>query len=188
VRVEPGPTVVTERLILRRWRPEDRQPFAEMNSDPAVMEFFPNSLSRGQSDDLARRADELFDRYGYGLFAVEIQGGESFVGFVGLSPFSADDPSPLPFAPGVEVGWRLAHGAWGKGYAPEAARACLELGFGAGLEEIVSFTSVLNERSQSVMRKIGMHRDPGEDFDHPRVAPSDPLRPHVLYRLRRPTS
>ena len=87
----------------------------------------------------------------------------------------------------MEVGWRLAHGAWGRGYAPEAAAACLEFGFThAGLEEIVSFTSVLNERSQSVMRKLGMRRDPADDFDHPRIAETDPLRPHVLYRLRRP--
>jgi len=187
VRVEPGPTVVTERLLLRRWRTEDREPFAMMNADPAVMEFFPNLLSKDQSDALAQRADELFDRFGYGLFAVEVQGGEPFVGFVGLSPFTADDPSPLPFAPGVEVGWRLAHGVWGRGYAPEAASACLQLAFTRpGLDEIVSFTSVLNERSQSVMRKIGMHRDTADDFDHPRLADTDPLCPHVLYRVRRP--
>jgi ribosomal-protein-alanine N-acetyltransferase len=187
VGVEPGPSIVTERLVLRRWRTEDRAPFAAMNADLAVMEFFPAPLSTAESDDLARRADALFDRVGYGLFAVEVLDGEPFIGFVGLSPFASADPSPLPFAPGVEVGWRLAHGAWGRGYAPEAAAACLEFGFThAGLEEIVSFTSVLNERSQSVMRKLGMRRDPADDFDHPRIAETDPLRPHVLYRLRRP--
>jgi ribosomal-protein-alanine N-acetyltransferase len=185
VRVEPGPILVTERLVLRRWRSDDLEPFAAINADPAVMEYFPNPLTRDQSDAFARRVDGIFDRFGYGLFAVEVRGGQPFVGFVGLSPFAASDPSPLPFAPGVEVGWRLAHGAWGNGYAPEAAAACLELGFDAGLEEIVSFTSVLNERSQSVMRRIGMHRDPADDFDHPRLAESDPLRPHVLYRARR---
>jgi RimJ/RimL family protein N-acetyltransferase len=186
VHVEPGPTIVTERLVLRRWRREDRAPFAEMNADPAVMEFFPKLMSRRESDALADRADALFDRFGYGLFAVEINGGDPFVGFVGLSPFTAAEPSPLPFAPGVEVGWRLARDVWGQGYAPEAAAACLEFAFDAGLDEIVSFTSVLNERSQSVMRKIGMRRDPVDDFGHPRLAESDPLRPHVLYRTRRP--
>jgi RimJ/RimL family protein N-acetyltransferase len=185
VRVEPGPTIVTERLVLRRWRREDREPFAVMNADPAVMEFFPSALSREQSDVLAQRGDELFDRFGYGLFAVEVRDNEPFVGFVGLAPFTTDEPSPLPFAPGVEVGWRLTQGVWGRGYAPEAATACLDLGFNAGLDEIVSFTSVLNERSQSVMRKIGMQRDPAADFDHPRIADGDRLRPHVLYRVRR---
>lgn len=183
--VESGPTILTERLVLRRWRSEDRGPFAAMNADPAVMEFFPGALSREQSDGLAQRADELFDRFGYGLFAVEVRDNEPFVGFVGLAPFTTDEPSPLPFAPGVEVGWRLAHGVWGRGYAAEAATASLDFGFSAGLDEIVSFTSVLNERSQSVMRKIGMHRDPAADFDHPRIANGHPLRPHVLYRVRR---
>jgi ribosomal-protein-alanine N-acetyltransferase len=186
--VEPGPTLTTDRLILRRWRSADRAPFADMNADPAVMEFFPKPLSSHESDGLANRADSLFERFGFGLFAVEVKDGAPFIGFVGLSPFSADDPLPLPFAPGVEVGWRLARQAWGHGFAPEAASACLELGFDAGLDEIVSFTSVLNERSQSVMRKIGMHRDPADDFAHPRVAKEDPLRPHVLYRLRRRAS
>jgi RimJ/RimL family protein N-acetyltransferase len=159
-----------------------------MNSDPAVMEFMPTLLSADESDDLAHRAEALFDRFGYGLWAVEEQGGEPFIGFVGLSAFSASDAGPLPFAPGVEVGWRLAHNVWGRGYAPEAAAVCLEFGFDAGLDEIVSFTSVLNERSQSVMRKIGMHRDPADDFDHPRVAGGSPLRPHVLYRVGRPST
>lgn len=186
--VEPGPTLITERLILRRWRDEDLAPFAEMNADPVVMEFMPTLLSADESDDLAHRADALFDRFGYGLFAVEVRGGEPFVGFVGLSAFSTSDPRPLRFAPGVEVGWRLAHEVWGRGYAPEAATACLELGFAAGLHEIVSFTSVLNERSQSVMRKIGMQRDPADDFDHPRVVEGSPLRPHVLYRIGRPSA
>ena len=186
MRVEPGPTIFTDRLMLRRWRPEDRAPFAEMNADPTVMEFFPKLMSRAESDALAERADALFDTFGYGLFAIEAQGETAFAGFVGLSPFTAAEPAPLPFAPGVEVGWRLAHGVWGRGYAPEAAAACLKLGFAAGLDEIVSFTSVINERSQSVMRKIGMRRDPADDFAHPRLAESDPLRPHVLYRIRRP--
>jgi ribosomal-protein-alanine N-acetyltransferase len=117
---------------------------------------------------------------------VEEIGGAPFVGFVGLNAFTAEEPSPLPFAPGVEVGWRLARAVWGQGYAPEAARACLAFGFGQlGLEEIVSFTSVVNERSQQVMRKIGMQRDPADDFEHPRVPLGSALRPHVLYRLRR---
>ena len=186
MRVEPGPTLITERLTLRRWRAEDRRPFAAMNSDPAVMEFLPGQLTAEQSDAFADRSDALFDQVGYGLWAVEVRGAEPFVGYVGLRPFSQDDPTALPFAPGVEIGWRLAYGVWGRGYAPEGARACLEFGFThVGLEEIVSFTSVVNERSQRVMEKIGLHRDPADDFDHPRLTEDCPLFRHVLYRLRR---
>jgi RimJ/RimL family protein N-acetyltransferase len=185
VHVEPSQTLTTERLVLRRWHSADRAPFAEMNADPHVMEFFPELLAREQSDALAERADSLFDAFGFGLFAVEVKNGAPFIGFVGLSPFSTDDPLPLPFAPGVEIGWRLARHAWGQGFATEAARACLQLGFEAGLDEIVSFTSVLNARSQSVMRNIGMRHDPADDFAHPRLSEDDPLRPHVLYRARR---
>ncbi|MGC9962305.1 MAG: GNAT family N-acetyltransferase [Acidimicrobiales bacterium] len=184
MQIEPGPALHTDRLLLRRWRPEDRAPFAELNADPAVMEFFPSSLAAAESDALAERADAAFDTDGFGLFAVEVLGGDPFVGFVGLNAFSNDEPSPLPFAPGVEVGWRLARHVWGRGYAPEAARACLAFGFEAiGIEEIVSFTSVINERSRQVMRKIGMHYDPEDDFEHPRVPVGSPLRPHVLYRI-----
>jgi RimJ/RimL family protein N-acetyltransferase len=186
VQIEPGPSLRTERLLLRRWKPADRRAFAALNADPAVMEFFPRSLTPGESDAFAERADAAFERGGFGLFAVEEIGGAPFVGFVGLNAFTAEEPSPLPFAPGVEVGWRLARAVWGQGYAPEAARACLAFGFGQlGLEEIVSFTSVVNERSQQVMRKIGMQRDPADDFEHPRVPLGSALRPHVLYRLRR---
>ncbi len=187
--VEPGPTLRTERLVLRRWQPEDRAHFAEMNADPAVMEFFPSMLTRSESDALAERFDAEFDVRGDGVFAVEVTGGEGFVGFVGLHAFTSEEPSPLPFAPGVEVGWRLAHAVWGRGYAPEAARACLSFGFDElHLDEIVSFTSVVNERSRQVMRKIGMRRDPADDFDHPRVPVGHLLRPHVLYRIGRSTA
>jgi RimJ/RimL family protein N-acetyltransferase len=187
VDVEPGPQIRTERLCLRRWRPEDLAPFAELNADPVVMEFFPSSLSAAESDGFAARVDAEFDERGYGLFAVEVVGTRGFVGFVGLHAFTLEESAPLPFAPGVEVGWRLHRNAWGRGYASEAAVACLAFGFEEiGLDEIVSFTSVINERSQQVMRKIGMRRDPGDDFDHPRVPEGSPLRAHVLYRSRRP--
>jgi len=148
------------------------------------MEFFPRTLERSESDALAERFDAEFDARGYGVFALEVRGGEPFVGFVGLHAFTTEEPSPLPFAPGVEVGWRLAHRFWGRGFASEAARACLSFGFDhVGLDEIVSFTSVGNERSRQVMHKIGMHQDPLGDFDHPRLPPGHPLRPHVLYRI-----
>jgi ribosomal-protein-alanine N-acetyltransferase len=151
-----------------------------MNADPEVMEFFPAPLSRAQSDDLVDRIEAGFDRDGFGLWALELRGG-GFIGFAGL----ARPEFEAPFTPAVEVGWRLARPAWGHGYATEAGRAALEYGFGpAALEEVVSFTSVVNTRSRAVMERLGMTRDPAEDFDHPRIPAGDPLRRHVLYRLR----
>lgn len=177
-----GPQVESDRLLLRRWRESDLEPFAAMNADPEVMEYFPTLLDRARSDALADMADRGFDEDGYGLWAVQVKGGPDFVGFVGLRSLLHDE---LSFGD-AEVGWRLAREAWGKGYATEAARASLDFGFAERrLEEIVSFTSVRNERSRRVMERLGMRRDPSEDFDHPRIEPGHVLRRHVLYRLSR---
>ncbi|GAA4574338.1 GNAT family N-acetyltransferase [Planotetraspora kaengkrachanensis] len=170
----------TERLSLRRWREGDLEPFAALNADPVVMEHFPAALSRDESDALARRIEAGFEEHGFGLWAVEADG--TFLGFTGLSVprFTA------AFTPCVEIGWRLARHAWGYGYATEAASAVLDDAFGRlGLPEVVSFTAVGNLRSQAVMRRIGMSRDPAEDFDHPALAEDSPLRRHVLYRIGR---
>ena len=172
----------TERLLLRRWRESDLDPFATMNADPAVMEHMPAILTRDESDALVTRFRDQFDRLGYGLWAVEIPGVEPLVGFVGLSVprFVAH------FTPCVEVGWRLAHEHWGHGYATESARAALEFGFElVGLDEIVSFTVPKNVRSRAVMERLGMTRQPADDFDHPLLPVDHPRRSHVLYRLTR---
>ncbi|MFD2082399.1 Protein N-acetyltransferase, RimJ/RimL family [Actinopolymorpha cephalotaxi] len=175
-----GPELKTERLLLRRWRESDRAPFAAMNADPAVMEHFVSPLSEADSDAFVDRMEAAFERDGYGLWAVEVRETGDFVGFTGLSRVTFD----APFVPAVEVGWRLAHHAWGRGFAPEAARAALGFAFDTvGLAEVVSFTAPVNERSQAVMRKIGMRRDPDGDFDHPRVPEGHPIRPHVLWRI-----
>jgi RimJ/RimL family protein N-acetyltransferase len=161
----------------------DREPFAAMNADPVVMEFYPSALTRAESDAVAGRIEQHFERHGFGLWAIEIAGGAPFAGYVGLAipGFEAS------FTPCVEIGWRLGRDAWGKGYATEGARAVLAHGFGVlGLSEIVSFTVPANVRSRRVMERIGMTRDPAEDFDHPRLPAGHPLRRHVLYRLRAP--
>jgi ribosomal-protein-alanine N-acetyltransferase len=166
----------TERLILRRWRDSDREPFASMNADPKVMRHFPHALTREESDAFVDRIEAHFDEKGFGLWAVEVAGGAPFIGFVGLSTHSV--------IPGVEIGWRLDEPYWGRGYATEAARATLEDGFDrAGLEEIISFTSTLNLPSIAVMERLGMTHDPADDFDHPNVPEGHPLRRHVLYRI-----
>lgn len=174
-----GPTLRTRRLLLRPWRDADREPFAAMNADPAVMEHFPAVITRAESDAFVDRIMPPFVERGFGLWAVEVVGGPAFVGFLGLNPVTFE----APFAPAVEVGWRLARSAWGNGYATEGAVAALRFGFGpVGLAEVVSFTTTGNLRSRAVMERIGMTRDPTEDFDHPRVPVGSHIRPHVLYR------
>jgi RimJ/RimL family protein N-acetyltransferase len=176
------PELRTDRLLLRGWRPEDRAPFAALNADPAVVEFLPGALDRDASDALAARCEEHWAHEGFGLWAVEVPGVAPFVGFLGLSRATFD----APFTPAVEVGWRLARAAWGHGYATEAGRAALGFGFEArGQDEIVSFTTRSNARSRRVMERLGMRHDPADDFEHPGLAVDGPLRPHVLYRLRR---
>lgn len=178
--MEIGPRLRTERLLLRRWLARDRQPFAAMNADEDVMEHFPATLSRAESVAMIERAEACFERRGYGLWAVELAEEELFIGFAGLSPVDI----PVAFAPAVEIGWRLARPYWGRGFASEAAAAALTFGFSEReLREIVSFTAVGNERSRKVMERLGMRRDPEEDFDHPLLGEADRLRAHVLYRL-----
>jgi RimJ/RimL family protein N-acetyltransferase len=151
-----------------------------MNADPEVMQFFPSLHSRGESEALVDAIVAGFERHGFGLWAVVLRDDGSFLGFTGLSVPGFE----APFTPAVEVGWRLARSAWGNGYATEAASAALDFGFGvARLDEVVSFTTVGNIRSQAVMKRLGMTRDPCGDFEHPRIAPGHPLRPHVLYRI-----
>jgi RimJ/RimL family protein N-acetyltransferase len=167
----------TPRLLLRQWRETDFEPFAALNADPEVMRHFPAPLTRAQSDAFASRARAHIAVLGWGLWAVELDAAP-FIGFVGLSEARFE----AHFTPAVEVGWRLAREHWGKGYATEAGRAALAFGFDElGLPEIVSFTTVANDRSRRVMERLGLTRDPADDFHHPRGGP------HVLYRLSRAT-
>ena len=169
-----------ERVLLRPWRDEDIEPWAEMNADPRVMEHFPSVLSREEAEESAARIRSHVDEEGWGLWALEVPGVHDFAGFVGLAVPTFD----APFQPGVEVGWRLPVAAWGRGYASEGARLALDRAFDSlGWAEVLSFTAVGNARSRAVMERLGMHHDERDDFDHPRLAGS-PLERHVLYRLR----
>lgn len=171
----------TPRLVLRTWRDEDRAPFAEMNADPRVMEHFPSVLTREESDALVVRIGASIEKHRFGFWAVEMPGVANFVGFIGLSVPAFE----APFMPCVEVGWRIAYDHWDKGIATEGARAALDAAFGElGLPEVVSFTVTDNTRSRRVMERLGMRRDPREDFDHPGFPDGHRLRRHVLYRIR----
>lgn len=171
----------TPRLLLRQWRDADYAPFAALNADPAVMEFFPEPLERSASDALAHRCRALIEERGWGVWAVELKSEGHFIGSTGLHVPAAD----LPCSPCVEVGWRLARAAWGKGYATEAASAALRFGFTVvALPEIVAFTALGNVRSQAVMERLGMRRDQNT-FQHPAVPEASQLREHCLYRITR---
>lgn len=175
------PELRTERLLMRRWRDEDREPFAALNADPEVMEFLV-TRNRQESDDMIDRFELSFEIYGFGLWALETLDNGEFIGLAGLTnvAFTA------PFTPAVEVGWRLARKEWGNGYATEAGRAAVTFGFTQiGLKEIVAMAPVANRRHREVMERLGMRHDPSDDFLHPDLAADDPLAPHVLYRLTR---
>lgn len=172
--------LTTERLRLRPWRNDDLEPFAALNADARVREFFPSLQTRQESAESMRGIDEHFRRHGFGLWAVEVIGVAPFIGFTGLSVPSFD----APFMPCVEVGYRLAFEHWGRGYATEGARAAIAFGFTTvGLHDIVAMTAVRNERSRRVMERLGMTSSAADDFDHPNIVAGHPLRRHVLYRL-----
>lgn len=177
--------IKTKRLILRPWQEADLEPFAALNADPRVMEYFPSPLSRQESEQMVKRMQTKIEERGWGLWAASLAENGKFIGFIGMN----DVPKitlPDPFTPAVEVGWRLAHPFWGKGYATEGAQACLKYGFEMlKLEEIVSFTAVQNKRSRAVMERIGMHHDPKDDFDHPKLSEDHWLKRHVLYRIKK---
>ena len=173
--------IETKRLVLRRWREADREPFADLNGDPQTLVFFPSTLTRAESDALVDRIEARFEAHGYGLWALEVRQTGQFIGFTGLAPM----PEDVPGAGGTEIGWRLARRAWHRGYATEAALAARDVAFtGAGLAELWSMTAVLNTPSQAVMRRIGMTE--AARFEHPRVPDGSPVKPHVVYHLASP--
>jgi len=174
--------IETERLILRPWKDEDFLPYAEINADPRVREFFPSILTREQSDDEVRRLQAAYVRDGFTMFAAELVATGEFVGFIGLLTMTFAVPSVVQ--PAVEIGWRLAHKHWGKGLATEGARASLRYAFESlKLREIVAITVPANIRSRRVMDKIGMKHYPQLDFDHTRLPEGHPMRAHVLYAI-----
>ncbi|HEY3284577.1 MAG TPA: GNAT family N-acetyltransferase [Armatimonadota bacterium] len=175
--------LATERLLLRPWREEDRPALRRLNADPRVMELMPAKLSPEESDRFMDRMQAGLQERGYGLLAAELRDTGECLGLVGL----AAPQFQAHFTPCVEVGWRLLPEFWGRGFATEGARACLQHAFGeVGLQEVVSFTVPHNLRSRRVMEKLGMSHQPEDDFDHPNLPEGHPLRRHVLYRLRRP--
>lgn len=168
----------TKRLTLRRWTDDDRAPFAEMNADPEVMRYFPNVMTKQESDAMVDRIEQGFENNGFGLWVVEIDG--RFAGFTGLNRTTFE----TPMGTHVEIGWRFAKWAWGQGHATEAARCVLDTAFAElGLTEVFSFTTETNHPSERVMQRIGMTRCADLDFDHPNT-PGWWGAKHIVYQAR----
>ncbi len=151
------PTLETERLVLRAWSVADRAPFAALNADPEVVRWIGagRPLPLADSDALLARIEEHWSAQGFGLWAVEERASGAFVGYAGLAV-----PWFLPAVlPAVEVGWRLARNAWGRGLATEAGGAALAHAFGTlELAEVISTIMPGNTRSIRVAEKLGLHR------------------------------
>ncbi len=174
-------TIETERLYLRQWQASDFAPFAKMNANPKVMEYFPKLLTTSMSNAIAKKCQSLINDNGWGFWAVNLKETDTFIGMVGLNNANAD----MPFSPAVEIAWRLDNDYWGLGYATEAARASLNFAFvELGIEEVVSFTAVINKRSQLVMERLSM-TNTQEDFFHPMLESNHRLAEHVLYKITR---
>lgn len=175
-------TIKTKRLILRPWQETDLEPFARLNADPRVMEFFPSIKTFEETSKEYEAILEHFKKHSYGWWAVSEINHSNFIGFIGLRYIDF----PAAFTPAIEIAWRLAYEYWGKGYATEGANASLQYGFETlNFPEIISFTSTINIRSQAVMERIGMHHNPKDDFDHPKLSQEHRLCRHVLYRINK---
>lgn len=180
-RMKP-PVLRTERLVLRRWKDADREPLARITADPQVMAYRLRTLTRQESDDFIDRTEACFDERGFGQWAVERAEDRRLIGYIGLDTAGED----MPFRPLTHIGWHLAVDAWRQGYATEGAAAALDLAFfNLALPEVVAHTTTRNERSQAVMRRLGMTHEPADDFDAPWYPPGHPNRRFVLYRLTR---
>ena len=171
--------LVTPRLTLRPWRDGDLDALAALVADPLVMRHFPALLDRDGAMAMAARLAAHDAEHGFAWWIVDAP-GRPFAGFILLLRVGF----PAPFVPAVEIGWRFASDCWGHGWATEAASAVLTHAFTTlALSEVVALTVPANERSRALMERLGMRRDPADDFEHPRLAPGHPLRPHVLYRI-----
>lgn len=171
----------TERLILRHWKQSDYLPFIEMGQDPEVMKYLPKLLTKNESLEIIKKIEGIFEKNHWGFWAIELKENGTFIGFIGLH----DQPEQFDFSPCVEIGWRLAREYWGKGYATEGAKAALDYAFNKlNLSKVVSFTSIANEPSESVMKKIGMTKV--KYFNHPEFSSNPSIEKHILYEIWNP--
>jgi RimJ/RimL family protein N-acetyltransferase len=175
--------IETERLILRSWRDEDVDPFADICADPRVMATLGPLMTRDETAALIERVKERDRQFGYTFWAVERKADSRLIGWCGV----LRGPEGLPIEDKPEIGWRLAHDTWGQGYAREAAQASIDWAFANLPDDAVwAITSTGNSRSWGLMERLGMTRRHDLDFAHPKVADDSPLKQHVTYELKRP--
>ena len=180
--------IETPRLLLRERREEDKALYAKIIGDPHVRRFFPGVGSYADAGTGIERARQRLIDHGFTFLAVERKDDGVFMGMLGMAPLGDELRAVIQSSPGVEIGWQLGREFWGQGFAPEGARAILDFAWNTmQLAEIVAITTRTNLPSRRVMEKIGMTYDPTSDFEHPTVPPGHALRPHVLYRIARPT-
>lgn len=164
--------------MLRRLMPEDRDGYVKMNRDPDVRKYFPGLLTSDESLAEMMYIEQHWNAYGFGPWALDVQG--DFAGVLGLKWA----PPDMPFAPDVELLYRLIPRFWGRGLATEGSFAALAFGFGElRLNTVIAFAVEANTASRRVMEKLGMVYS--SDFDHPSIPELNPLRRHVLYSLKR---
>ena len=174
----------TNRLRFRKWKEEDRDAFYEMNADKEVMTYFPHVLTKEESDEFLDKIMKRMDAHGYGFWAVEEKELGRFIGFVGLNSPKVG----LDIEPCLEIGWRLKKAFWGKGFATEGAKKILDYAFDVlDADKVYSFTTVANEKSENVMKKIGM-KNTNTNFMHPNIPHEHPLQEHILYVIERNTN
>lgn len=174
--------IETERLLLRNWKEEDAEPYYEMNQDAHFLEFLPDTISMQEAKEYIINTNKRIAENGFSFFAVEEKESGKLVGSLGLEKIE----ETFPFAPAIEIGWRLAFPHWGKGYATEVARSVLAYGFNhLGFREIVSYAVATNYPSLRIMEKIGMKRDLQGDFKHPHLPEDHRLSASVLYRMKK---
>jgi len=173
-------TFTSLRLGFRTWRETDLPAFTALNTDPQVMRYFPAPLNPEASRALLKQLQAHYEVYGYTYFATELLDCKRFIGFIGLKFQDYE----APFTPAVDIGWRLRRESWGKGYATEGARRCLEYGFETlGLSSVVATCPTGNVPSERVMQRIGMQKQ-GE-FEHPGLREHPQLNPCLWYEVKK---
>ncbi len=169
----------SERLILRAWTQSDMPLLYQLCNDPEVMRYFPNTLTEVETESFLQRLMDMYEHRGYTYFACERKDSGAFIGFIGLAYQAYESPC----TPAVDIGWRLLPAAWGKGYATEGAKACLDFAFNElALEKVVAVCSKINTDSERVMQRIGMVK--GGAFEHPKLDGDVRLQSCIWYEMQ----
>lgn len=170
----------SERLGFRNWTRKDLPDFAALNADPEVMEHLPKPLTEKESEDFLSRLQKHYEQWGFNYFATEILRTGEQIGFIGL----AYQDYQAAFTPAVDIGWRLKRSAWGKGYATEGAKRCVDYAFNElDMDRIISTCTKSNSRSELVMCKIGMTKK--GTFLHPKLKDFPNYQKCVWYELKK---